>query len=681
MANWIWYPGDFEIYHGKCQNFDREEREFFWPAYWRVDDCRHNVKFIKEVKFDKADARFCVHAQGIGHVCIHWKPEELKGQDVLPYMYKEKKFPFGREIVSPAQEISVEIIVGNLEGLPTVYVDGDLESDSSWMATEYSLEPVKAGWNCMYTRPDQNPMVFEYTSRRMDPVCKENVNGGILYDFGREITADTIVEFTEDDKNFTLCYGESKAEALDTEYGYYIHRLSKDMKDSMIGKWESAQIYRTKLRGFRYIFIPDSDGSGIKLTADYKYVDFPDRGHFSCDDQRMNEIWAVGNKTFRLASGIFFLDGVKRDRWIWSGDAYQSYLINRYLFFDADICKRTILALRGNDPITQHINTIMDYSMYWIMSIGSYYEMTKDYDFIEMVYPKMKSMMEYCMAQTDENGFIYGRPGDWVFIDWANMDKEGPISGEQMLLAQCYQAMIDVHSLLGLDNTMYVEKKKTLLENIRKYYWDSEKGAFIDGYESGRRNVTRHSNIFAVLFDFVTREETESILQNVLLNDQIEAITTPYFKFYELEALSKLGQFEEVICRIKDYWGGMLDRGADTFWEEYNPNDTVEEQYDMYGKKFGKSLCHAWGASPIYLIGRYFMGVRPTSAGYATFEVKPQTGIFGSFECTLPVGEGNVSVKCENGTLLVQADRDGGTLVYNGQTIPLDKDKAMEIKI
>ena len=38
MANWIWYPGDFEIYHGKCQNFDREERKFFWPAYWRVDE-------------------------------------------------------------------------------------------------------------------------------------------------------------------------------------------------------------------------------------------------------------------------------------------------------------------------------------------------------------------------------------------------------------------------------------------------------------------------------------------------------------------------------------------------------------------------------------------------------------------------------------------------------------------
>jgi hypothetical protein len=29
----------------------------------------------------------------------------------------------------------------------------------------------------------------------------------------------------------------------------------------------------------------------------------------------------------------------------------------------------------------------------------------------------------------------------------------------------------------------------------------------------------------------------------------------------------------------------------------------------MYGRPFGKSLCHAWGASPIYLLGKYYLGV------------------------------------------------------------------------
>ena len=32
---WIWYPGDFELYHAMKQNFSRVERGFGWPAFWK----------------------------------------------------------------------------------------------------------------------------------------------------------------------------------------------------------------------------------------------------------------------------------------------------------------------------------------------------------------------------------------------------------------------------------------------------------------------------------------------------------------------------------------------------------------------------------------------------------------------------------------------------------------------
>jgi len=63
---------------------------------------------------------------------------------------------------------------------------------------------------------------------------------------------------------------------------------------------------------------------------------------------------------------------------------------------------------------------------------------------------------------------------------------------------------------------------------------------------------------------------------------------------------------------IREYWGGMLDRGAVTFWEEYDPEVPDDQQYDMYGDRFGKSLCHAWAASPIYLLAKYFVGLQIT---------------------------------------------------------------------
>lgn len=167
--------------------------------------------------------------------------------------------------------------------------------------------------------------------------------------------------------------------------------------------------------------------------------------------------------------------------------------------------------------------------------------MSGDLDFIRMVYPRMESLLRYCMEQTDGQGFIYGREGDWIYIDWAELDKEGILCAEQQLLARSYEAVASVRRLLGLDAEEFDVRKEALLKNIRQFFWDEEKGAFIDSYQSGRRNVTRHANIFAVLFGYADEAETESILHKVLLNEEVAAITTPYFKFYELEALGKAG--------------------------------------------------------------------------------------------------------------------------------------------
>ena len=60
-----------------------------------------------------------------------------------------------------------------------------------------------------------------------------------------------------------------------------------------------------------------------------------------------------------------------------------------------------------------------------------------------------------------------------------------------------------------------------------------------------------------MLFGYADEAETESILHKVLLNEEVAAITTPYFKFYELEALAKLGRFDVVMDTLKSYWGGL----------------------------------------------------------------------------------------------------------------------------
>jgi hypothetical protein len=68
----------------------------------------------------------------------------------------------------------------------------------------------------------------------------------------------------------------------------------------------------------------------------------------------------------------------------------------------------------------------------------------------------------------------------------------------------------------------------------------------------------------------------------------------------------------------------------------------------MYGRPYGKSLCHAWGASPIYLLGKYFLGVQPTKPGYADYEVHPHLGGLDWIEGCVPTPRGMIHVYADS---------------------------------
>ncbi|MFB9769024.1 alpha-L-rhamnosidase-related protein [Lactiplantibacillus modestisalitolerans] len=637
-AVWLWYPGDFEIHHGMLQNFKREERGMGWPAYWYIDDCNRNVNFERQYDLDAATT-FTVHTTGTGYVDVN-----------------DRKYRLEEPIECPAGPVTIKVMVGSVQGLPAIYIDGPvIKSDQGWQASNF-VTTLPAGHDPLFTRPDQDPNVIEYHKQAVKPQTETAVNGGTLYDFGRAVNGQVQVQTPH---AVTLCYGESATEAEDVAMCYY-KQTDVDSQTPV------------RKRAFRYIFIPDVAPKTVQLTAIHEFVPKPNRSTFKSDNSIINQIWNVSTETLNLCSDVFFIDGIKRDRWIWAGDAYQENLINQYSFFDEDVDKRTLLALRGQDDIKQHMNTIVDYSMLWVIGVLNHYQMTGDREFLEIIYPKLESMVRYFIRQTNDLGFIYGRKNDWIFVDWSEIDRDGTVAAEQILLLEDYKTMMTCGRVMGKDVSDYQRRYDVLKKNLMTYFWDADKGAFIDSYESGKRHVTRHANIFAILFDVVDAAKQQSILKNVLLNDAITQITTPYFKFFEQDALCKLGEQKRVYQVLLDYWGGMLDRGAVTFWEEFDPQQTGKEMYAMYGDPYGKSLCHGWGASPIYLLGRYFVGLKPTAPGYASFEVAPHLDEFNQLTTVMPIKDGTVKLEKDGDRLVVTASRAGGTVKYAGHSVPLE---------
>ena len=115
----------------------------------------------------------------------------------------------------------------------------------------------------------------------------------------------------------------------------------------------------------------------------------------------------------------------------------------------------------------------------------------------------------------------------------------------------------------------------------------------------------------------------------------------------------------------------MLDLGATTIWELYDPTEDFPQHYSMYDKKYAKSLCHAWGANPVYLFGRYFLGVRPLTAAYETYEVTPDRGGLTWIKGTVPTPKGEVKVEATAKKITVHTPGSkGGILRFESKRRP-----------
>ena len=681
---WIWYPGDYEIWLGNRMNNRRTDRGAYFPPFWKQDSHYVTVEFSTVVDLKQAET-MTIAAEGSYNVKVNGK----------------MMFGMPDKLTLPAGHHKINIKVHNQATPPALYVNGKtVKTDGTWKVTfedkEWINESGKASdtsatvyqsaglWN--FNSPDQKPSIFKLKTRHDNAISSKNG----LYDFGRETFGFVILHGIKGNGTIHIYYGESAEEANDADHceTYDCLRVENGIVTDLAtnAKESLADTYTMKnSKAFRYIRIA-ADGCTVdNASMNYEYMPEEEKGTFRCNDEELNRIWDIGVYTMQLTSREFFIDGIKRDRWVWSGDAAQSYLMNYYLFNDNEMVKRTIFLLGGKAPITAHINTIMDYTFYWFNSIYDYYLYSGDRHFLTQIYPQMKTYMEYVLGRTDSEGMVQGMTGDWVFVDWADkpMDKHGQLSFEQILFCKSLETMATVAAIAGEDGSMYKQKAEALRAKLIPAFWNNDKQAIVHNRINGRQSdeVFRYSNMFAIIYNYLDNAKKQAVKKSVMMNDNVLKITTPYMRFYELEALCALGEQAQVMKEMKAYWGGMLKEGATSFWEKYNPDEHGTEKLAMYGRPYGKSLCHAWGASPIYLLGRYYLGVEPVKPGFAEYTVKPSLGGLKWMEGNVPTPFGKIHVRMDKKTVTVKSDGGHGTLILNNGKTKVEIPAGKEIKV
>lgn len=323
----------------------------------------------------------------------------------------------------------------------------------------------------------------------------------------------------------------------------------------------------------------------------------------------------VACNTLRDCMQQVFEDGPKRDRRLWMGDLrlqalanYETYGMNNmvkgclYLFAALPMENGQIGACLFLEPEPEVDDTCMfDYSLLYIPTLWDYYSATKDKKTLQDLWPIARRQIEIAEEKIDEKGIVKDSdaPG-WCFLDWSlDLNKQ---AGAQGVLLYAIAKAMEIADVLSLpaDKKCLKEKYDAYAAAAKKYLWDASAGLFVSG---AKKQVSYASQIWMILAGVLNREEGREILRKVEKTPGAIGMVTPYMYHHYVEAKLMLGLKDEALQIMKDYWGAMVDLGADTYWELFNPRNPEESPY---GGRIVNSYCHAWSCAPAYFLRRFF---------------------------------------------------------------------------
>ena len=113
--------------------------------------------------------------------------------------------------------------------------------------------------------------------------------------------------------------------------------------------------WRWAIPVFRFVRIdladPDTKIEIREISATFTYRDIPYLGSFSCNDERLNQIWMTGAYTVHLNMQDYLWDGIKRDRLVWVGDMGPEVMTINSVFGYNEVVPKSLDLARDLTPL------------------------------------------------------------------------------------------------------------------------------------------------------------------------------------------------------------------------------------------------------------------------------------------------------------------------------------------
>ena len=486
------------------------------------------------------------------------------------------------------------------------------------------------------------------------PACKlTNTTGeraSVLVDFGCEFHGSIRVYSwyvspkTGNRVNLKVRFGESVSEAMTPypEKGSTNDHANRDMVLN-VGFLSANE---TNESGFRFVNIElmDDDASielymiqGAMIGRELKK-----EGSFACSDARINDIYETAVYTAYLNMQEYLWDGIKRDRLVWCGDIYPSEMTILSAYGAHEILKNSLDLHSTITPPTGWMNSMPTYSLWWLLSHEILYRAGGDLEYLKAHHDYMKELVHHVSQFILEDG-SEKLPGG--FLDWPN--SENPVgihAGQQALMARAFEMTAEMMRAMGDEETaQFCDAQRARLMQVHPFHG--------------------HSKQAAALMALWGLEDPVRMNQEVIEPNGAHGYST-FLGFATLAAKAEAGDMTGALRDMRDYWGGMLDLGATTFWEDFNldwavnasPIDQVvpEGKDDIHGdfgaycyKNLRHSLCHAWASGPAPFLAQYVLGVKVLSPGCRKVAVRPQLGDLTWAEGDYPTPLGPIHIRVE----------------------------------
>ena len=415
-------------------------------------------------------------------------------------------------------------------------------------------------------------------------------NESVILDFGEELSGGIrILTFHGKNVPVRIRFGESLGEACSELGGRQNATNDHSLRDFCVLLQDYSDMTFGQT-GFRFVRLDFMAPIQIKcITAVAQMPDLEPEYVYCGSDERIRQIYDAAKRTVDLCVSCGYVwDGIKRDRLVWIGDMAPEVLALTTLYGRMPEIERSLDFVRDQTPLPGWMNGYPMYSMWWIVTLQIYLERTGAKSFVQQQIPYLSDLvrqMDACVLDTGELNY----PS--YFVDWPTSGHPEVVDGARAINIMAAKAAM---SLLNTFGESTVEAQR-LLEKLLKKDIDAR----------GNKKVLGLKHFAVGLSD----DE-----QAALLLGGAKGMST-FMSYYILKAVASFNR-NAAVAMMKEYYGAMLDKGATTFWEDFDMNwvegsgrideFTNEGEKDIHGDYgaycyigYRHSLCHGWSAGVI----------------------------------------------------------------------------------